>query len=81
LASDDYSGGGLAERQIPHDDLSTLTAIKQQNFDFRWRKNEAALTTVTHVKTVTSAVCNMPLLAEREEFASKTKRLPCLSAT
>jgi hypothetical protein len=56
LASDYYLAG-LAERQNPHDDLSTLTIIKQQNFDFRWRKNEVARTTGTHVKTVASAVC------------------------
>jgi hypothetical protein len=56
LASDDYLAG-LAERQNPHDDLSTLTAINQQTFDFRWRKKEVAQTTVAHVKTVASAVC------------------------
>jgi hypothetical protein len=55
LTSDDYLAG-LAERQNPHDDLSTLTAIKQQNFDFRWRKKEVARTTGARVRTVASAI-------------------------
>jgi hypothetical protein len=63
LSASDYSLNSLAEQQNPHDNLSKLTVIKQQNFDFRWRENEAAR---THVKTVASAVCNIGLLAERE---------------